>query len=78
MNSEYRHDRLQAAQTIETLQGQIATLSQGFTQDEPGWYALEVAYQALKLAWWVIRHGHDHGKIAELETAIAALKDELA
>lgn len=62
---------------IERIQDELGVLHALYTDDTPQFRALFLAWESIRLAWYVVGQGYDGGKLGNVEMALSWLKEAL-
>lgn len=69
--------RADTGKHIEAAQNVLGQLQGRYTMDDPAFYALGLAWEAARLAWYVVMRGNDGGKLQDVRAALDEVERQL-
>ena len=67
----------ESSELIQQMQNMLGRLQVGYSEATPEFWALRLAWEAVRVAWYVVTQQNDGGKLQLVEGALKDLKEQL-
>ncbi len=67
----------ESAELIQQMQNMLGRLQIRYSESTPEFWALRLAWEAVRVAWYTVTQQNDGGKLELVEGAVKDLKEQL-